>query len=663
MYTIYIKRIGETAQLALHNPNLEQNGNLCVNPIMQERLNSAGSLRFSVAPENPYYEILNARKTYVSVLSDGIEVWRGRVMSSQIGWNKMRQVECEGELAYLTDTTVRPLVHRGTPESLFEAVLNYHNNQLGSGDERRLYKGTVTVTGTVDAVFDKPQTSWDVLASFLLRNYGGYIRTRKDSTSGNIVVDYLEDFTATSGQNVVFGQNMIDLQQELDATSILTKVIPYGALKNRPPVLYKRRSSTSRIFDRYTDDLEADANGNAGQFLIVSNGAAMSIDSSTGAISSVLVTVDNDNETITLPNTSANNLAIWTIKVSTVKFQEDVKVRGTLSESISLTSANSSIYIGGGSHEVSIGGSETSNLHIGREGTQTEGAIPVQSASQGSAGQSGMPIYSASNPNVVIGYSEPINVTMSSAGSSNLTVTGDSSQKSNEWMIQNSNGNYLAAPEGEGSASSHSISSKNYVWKISNGDNGTTIVNRVNDEAKHPATLHGDVDSGFKFCWSANGDQKNWTSNGVWDGNRVTAKRAQVIANVHTSGSDMVSSPAALSLWENSSVVGYHVFDEAQTPDEVLACAQEWLAEQIAEKITIDVTAVDLSLISLATDSIEVGTYANVVSAMHDLDIRLLCREKNTALTQPDKTTITFGAGQKTLTDLQGGLITDVRYN
>lgn len=626
MYTIYGKQVGASAQLALHNPNLEQNGNVCISPVMSERLNSAGSLRFSIAPKNPYYETLKSRRTYVTVYSDSAEVWRGRVMSARVGWNKLKQVECEGEMSYLLDTIKYPFVFHGSPSDLLQNLLSNHNAYVGTGDERRFSVGTVTVNDTVDISTTSPMTTWDVISKFLLSVLGGYVRTRK--SNGTVYLDYLADFTAESGQNVEFGKNMLDLTQAFDADSIITDLIPFGAQKNTAPKLFKLRSGYARTYDLFTGDIEA------GTYLIVANGAAMNKTLSSGKLQSDLVTIQEDsggNQYIVLPEGSS--VIPWQIVATTVQTGESASLTGSITENVTVTD-NNGVVIGGYTRSINIGGQPGDGLVIGGgDNGVSSGSVSTSGSSTGTIG---------TNQNI------------SATSSGSIGLSGSSSNGIDGWLIRNGS-SYIAGDGHEGRiAIASSQSGKNTLWKISNGENGATITNQRNSDDKVGAVLHGDVDYGFWCAPSAGGNREPPTS-GAWDGNRVNINRVN-------SGDWILHSADALALW-GAHVYGTVTFNDAQTPQELLTLAQDYLINQFAEHITIECKAADLSLISLATDSIEVGTYANVVSAMHDLDIRLLCREKNTALTQPDKTTITFGAGQKTLTDLQGGLITDVRYN
>ena len=99
MYSIYAD--GDL----LHYPLLDADGKIVINPVLQEKLNTHGSLQFQVAPNNPLYDKLEPRKTKIKVLSDtrNDKPWFGRVVSVEQGWDNVKQVYCEGCLAYLCE--------------------------------------------------------------------------------------------------------------------------------------------------------------------------------------------------------------------------------------------------------------------------------------------------------------------------------------------------------------------------------------------------------------------------------------------------------------------------------------------------------------------------------------------------------------------------------
>ena len=116
-----------------------------------EGINKSTGFTFTIAPTHPHYSKL--RKMHTNILVYEIYsntrkelVFDGRILSDDEGWNKTRDVTCEGELGYLLDSIQRPATYVNvTPEQWMTMVLDNHNMQVTS--DKRLHMGICTVLG------------------------------------------------------------------------------------------------------------------------------------------------------------------------------------------------------------------------------------------------------------------------------------------------------------------------------------------------------------------------------------------------------------------------------------------------------------------------------------------------------------------------------------
>ena len=237
MYTIYAD--GEI----LHNPLLSDEGRIVVRPVLNEKLNTHGSLRFTVAPTNPLYNELQARKTKIKVVTDtkNRKPWFGRVMSIENGWNNCLEVFCEGELGCLNDSIRRPFGFKnqaGTPgpKLLLESFVTTYNQSNTNGYQFSV--GNVSVTdpnGVIVRSSKNPMTVWQAIDDNLFdSSLGGYIMPRYDEGTDTHYIDYLaldenDQYAVTSSQIIKFGQNLLDFSKFVSADDLITVLIPYGA--------------------------------------------------------------------------------------------------------------------------------------------------------------------------------------------------------------------------------------------------------------------------------------------------------------------------------------------------------------------------------------------------------------------------------------------------
>lgn len=101
-------------------------------------------------------------------------------------------------------------------------------------------------------------------------------------------------------------------------------------------------------------------------------------------------------------------------------------------------------------------------------------------------------------------------------------------------------------------------------------------------------------------------------------------------------------------------IQGTKTYDEIDDPATLQNLAQ-WDVNGQSLKTSLTITAFDLSILDSDITRIEVGQYVNVISKPHDLNVWLLCKEKSIDLTHPEKSTVTLGATQSTISRSAAG--------
>lgn len=231
----------------LHNPFFADSGRVVINPVLNEKLNTHGSLQFGIAPANPLYNIIEERTTFIKVISDtntNNKPWFGRIASIDRGWNNVRQVYCEGCLACLCDSLMRPFAYKGSPADMLDGLLANYRGSRTSGPSFQL--GNVSVVdpnNTIVRSTSEPLNVWKIMDRSLFgSSLGGYIMPRYDSTNDVHYVDYLsldgdDQYAHVSSQVVRFGKNLLDFSEHSSAADLITVLVPYGAIDgdNDPP--------------------------------------------------------------------------------------------------------------------------------------------------------------------------------------------------------------------------------------------------------------------------------------------------------------------------------------------------------------------------------------------------------------------------------------------
>ena len=191
-------------------------------------VNKTGSFDFKIYPSHPMYDRIKRLKSSIEVYQDAYLVFRGRVLDDTQDFNNAKDVICEGDLAFLNDGVIRPYTYSGSVSGFLSYILTEYNAQVET--VKRFVLGNITVTDPNDYITRSSITAssaWDVVNDKLVKMLGGYIRIRR---SGGInYVDYLEDSTMQSLQEIKLGENLLDLNKEIKGQDIVTALIPYGA--------------------------------------------------------------------------------------------------------------------------------------------------------------------------------------------------------------------------------------------------------------------------------------------------------------------------------------------------------------------------------------------------------------------------------------------------
>lgn len=181
MYQIYIENYtgaGSPRDRALFDSSDIQNSEsdrTVLDPTVKNTLNKAGSLEFTVLPQNPYYDRIRIVKSIFTVYLDGTMIFRGRVMSYSDDIYRRREVFCEGELAYLNDSLQPPKKEskdrnqeaKDTAiDAFFGDLIVDHNAQM------RLYSDQLTGQDEDDKCFEIGTIAYPTTNAFSYRTTG-----------------------------------------------------------------------------------------------------------------------------------------------------------------------------------------------------------------------------------------------------------------------------------------------------------------------------------------------------------------------------------------------------------------------------------------------------------------------------------------------------------
>lgn len=223
---------------------------ILVDPKVRVEVNTVGEGSFTIYNTHPHYGALQKMKSVIEVSDEVGVIFRGRITTDTIDFDNGKAVDMEGVMAYFNDSIVRPYdfpkgfennseyiaaaSNGNVVEFFLKWLIDNHNSQVEEFQQFKL--GRVTVSDPNNKI-TKSDTgyakTWDVLKSKLFESsLGGYLCIRYED-DGNYI-DYLSDFTLDDGsylrntQDIIFGENMLDLVHEQDASETYSAIIPIG---------------------------------------------------------------------------------------------------------------------------------------------------------------------------------------------------------------------------------------------------------------------------------------------------------------------------------------------------------------------------------------------------------------------------------------------------
>lgn len=238
----------------IYDPRIE--GAIVSNPKCKLEVNTVGEASFSIYATHKHYDKMQKMKSTFEILQDGKPIFRGRMTNDSKDFNNTKMVDLEGLMACFNDSLIRPfsfpddfLNNVGYKEAaksgnVVEFFLGWligeHNwrMRVGTGSfytkNNQFKLGVVTVTDPNNYITRSSEdylSAWEILKTKLFESsLGGYLCIRYEE-DGNYI-DYLADFDETNTQKIKFGENLLDILSESDASMAYNAVLPLGARMN-----------------------------------------------------------------------------------------------------------------------------------------------------------------------------------------------------------------------------------------------------------------------------------------------------------------------------------------------------------------------------------------------------------------------------------------------
>lgn len=209
-------------------------------PNFKMAVDSAGSLEFTMYPDNAYYNLIKRIRSKIEVRRFGKPIWIGRATEESIDFDNNKQIFCEGSYAFLNDTC-QPLKEfkNVTFEAFVTAVLDRHNARYNTETElyRKIFFGGQTVTNdTIEYIATAYEYTIDIIKKLLEKYECHCVIKVEDDGHGNYVnkIYFFKEYMNFSGQSVQFGKNLLDFTRKKTLGDIATCILPLAKTDREP---------------------------------------------------------------------------------------------------------------------------------------------------------------------------------------------------------------------------------------------------------------------------------------------------------------------------------------------------------------------------------------------------------------------------------------------
>ena len=218
MYIVYYDDIAISAD---GNPKFAMSS-----ATITQAVNSADSFVFTLPATHPYRDTPQPRSGVIRVKSSGKTLFVGDVVEVKTAFDNSRTFTCQGCLAWLADVCNTRTTVQTTVNATFQKRLEVYNSLCDT--KRKIKAGKCTNRPTSIVRIFTPDEFITVFEYFarLVSAKGGLLLPRYEGD--DVYLDYIDTKGKESGQQIVFGRNLLNLDDFLSMAGTATAIYPVG---------------------------------------------------------------------------------------------------------------------------------------------------------------------------------------------------------------------------------------------------------------------------------------------------------------------------------------------------------------------------------------------------------------------------------------------------
>lgn len=203
------------------------NGREIISGSLTEEINSVSSLEFTLPPSNDMASRVYPHTSVIKLESDGVEIFRGTASSVSKNFRGDTVVSCDGMIALMADIIKEPFfVSSREIESYITALVQNYND--GVAADKQIKVGSVAgFEGQTFSVSHSNECKniFELLKE-LRSEKGGYIWA--SYIGGDVCINYTKTIGKENRQQIAFGSNLVNIEDQLEVGTLVTRVWPLG---------------------------------------------------------------------------------------------------------------------------------------------------------------------------------------------------------------------------------------------------------------------------------------------------------------------------------------------------------------------------------------------------------------------------------------------------
>lgn len=223
MYIVTIKN-GDVA-IPIHDANIR----LLSGSVVQG-IGTIDSFKFTLSPNNPGFGNLTDYTTLVEVFNRKMNRYEfsGRVLCSGVSMDEKgritQEATCESGFGFFCDSLQEPVEEKlWSVQEYLNHVVSVHNSQV---EEYKQFTVSCSLSKNVYLKIERTST-WGTITKQLLETAGGEIKFQV--FEGKNYIYYGDKLADRKDTEIAISRNMKSITREIDPSSFITRLIPFGA--------------------------------------------------------------------------------------------------------------------------------------------------------------------------------------------------------------------------------------------------------------------------------------------------------------------------------------------------------------------------------------------------------------------------------------------------